>query len=196
MIVWVDLETTGLIPAKERILEVAAIITDDDLVEVARFHSVTSEARYHDLSQVDPYVLKMHADNGLWCESLLAQEFGEIGRVDEALRFFIEEHCGENIYEKKGPQLAGSTISFDRAFMQVHLPTAHALLHYRNLDVSTLNEMSKRFWPEVYESRPRQNADGGRSAHRAMSDIEHSLWTARYYASRLGPVNLDDAVAG
>ncbi len=197
MLVWIDLETTGLVATQEKILEVACIITDDALNEIARFERVTTEAKHHDLSQVSEYVLKMHATNGLWCESLLAEAQQTIGQTDYWLDMFITNtiitHTGVKdsaelvnfVGSKSGPQLAGSTISFDRAFMQEHLPRAHGLLHYRNHDVSTLNEIAKRVWPAVFEGRPRPAVD---SRHRAMGDIEDSLAVARYYVRVLGPL--------
>jgi oligoribonuclease len=232
MLCWVDLETTGLNSAQDKVLEIACVITDDKFVELGRFARVTSEARHCDLAKVDPYVRQMHATGGLWNESILADNStvyavdekgeycrdeaghtiilkhpGAIARVDHDLRTWIystiQRHLGlmsednkgthenwqamhEHIGEKKGPQLAGSTVGFDRAFMQVHLPKAHDLLHYRSLDVSSLNEFAKRFVPGVYESRPRGN--GGVPKHRAMDDILESLEVARHYSRRLGPV--------
>lgn len=209
MLIFVDLETTGLNPrggdewtdTGDTILEVAAIVTNDDLAEVARFHRVTSEARRHPLHQVDPFVRQMHVDNGLWNESILAVELPDGGSahlmdVDDDFSRFIAEHCygtvpieGTVLEPKHGPQLAGNTVSFDRGFMEVHLPKSAALLHYRSLDVTALNETARRFWPEVHASRPRQAT----AAHRAMPDVEHSLWILRYYSNRLGPVVLDRA---
>lgn len=182
MLIWCDLETTGLNAAADRILEIALILTDDSLREVARFHRVTNEAGAANLRQVDRKVLEMHASNGLWNESLLAS--GEchhrgvhrksaMGVLDCELVEWMSNHACII------PQLAGSTVSFDRNFLEKWLPDFAAKLHYRNLDVSSLNEMAKRFWPSVYERRPR-NPDG--VAHRAMPDIEESLAVARYYA--------------
>lgn len=177
MIIWVDTETTGLLPAKERLLEVACIITDDQLNEVARYEAVTSEAKFVDFAKVDPYVLDMHFKNGLWQESLMRGK-ARIG-VDSELHTFIKENGAEK------SQLAGSTISFDRNFIEMHLPFANSLLHYRNIDVTTFNETARRFWPSVHEVRPR----GTGSTHRAMADIEESLNVMRYYTKALGPVD-------
>lgn len=206
MLVWIDLETTGLAATQERVLEVACIITDDALVEIARFQRVTAEAKHHDLSKVDPYVLQMHVANGLWNESLLAPEdSGDVAKpacgikhVDVALFDFIygtirrlqnlpgddaDKTMRDHVGEKKGPQLAGSTISFDRAFMQVHLPLSHALLSYRNLDVSSFNEIAKRRWPSLFDTRPRTAPE---SRHRALDDILDSLAVMRHYDRAFG----------
>lgn len=198
MIIFLDLETSGLRANAHRVLECCAIATDDALVELARFTAVAHwafachminpsrvvcehSAKVHD---VDPYVLEMHTKNGLWSAS--AASTLALSDVDRLLVGFITEACataGVAPGEKTGPQLAGNTISFDRAFLQVDLPQAHALLHYRNVDVTTLNEMARRFWPAVHAGRPKPGA-----AHRAEADCVESLETARYYAGALQPI--------
>ncbi len=185
-LVFCDLETTGLSSSKDRILEIAVIVTDDRLEEIARFHRVTAEVFRVDLADVDPFVRKMHAANGLWGESIMAGE--TIEKADEDLFRFLWDHVPElsqpNVKKTDYPQLAGNTVSFDRNFLERWMPTSFKMLHYRNLDVSSLNEMAKRFWPAVWESRPRQ----GGAVHRAMPDIEESLRVARHYAAHLGPI--------
>lgn len=240
-LVWIDLETTGLEAHKEQVLEVAAIITDDALNEVARFQRVIYSPaadrvlrrvpefdaklaeivrardenraeylknetvyekwvlgcyRFHDTGEhdVDPYVVKMHLDNGLWKEVRHGQA---LATVDADLAELISEHgIREVTYvdmiglvpvvrgRQDKPQLAGSTISFDRAFLAVHFPKTLETLHYRNLDTSTLNEVGRRFWNEVYESRPRADKD----AHRGMADIELSIDVTKHYLASLAPV--------
>lgn len=195
MLVFLDLETSGLDPELHHVLEVAAVITDDAFVEIARFERVVYwnqsgemlkpelEGRIAAVTwwHVDPFVLDMHTQNGLWHASAYAPPQSGAYYVDKALAEFIRAHCAET-GEKSGPQLAGNTISFDRAFLAGHFPLAHSLLHYRNLDVTTLNEMARRFWPAVHAARP---APG--KAHRAMADCLESLQTARYYRDALGP---------
>lgn len=188
MILWCDVESTGLDPYKDLLLEVAAVITDDNLVEVGSFSAVVDAARRVDMNAVDPYVQQMHAKNGLWNESLLTGE--RQSDIDAKLVAFIKTHC-DNVLPspggaKNGPQLGGSTVNFDRAFLQTKLPKSHEHLHYRNLDVSSLNELARRCWTAVHEARPQ----GGDSAHRALSDIRNSIATARYYAKALGPIAL------
>lgn len=186
MIVWLDLETTGLLPTKETILEVALIITDDDLKEICRWQRVTSDARHWNFHDMDPFVQEMHHKNGLWMESLRANPIlGTLARIDEDLSALVQGVCAGKVGEKNGPQIAGNTIGFDRAFCKQHLPTFEGLLHYRSLDVTSVNELARRTWTKVYEGRPRTAAG---TEHRAMADVLNSLDSARYYRGALEPV--------
>lgn len=197
-----DLETTGLNADQEEILEVACIVTDDKLVEVARFHGLVYPQ--HQFHELDDFVRDMHTKNGLWAElkgdtdvSGINVYMGSRRSVEQQFAKFLREHTVK-VYMVAGPkgnemrldraQLAGNTISFDRAFLKRHMPDAEAQLHYRNLDVSSLNEFARRFAPAVYEGRPKQSPS---AAHRAMADAEESLNVARYYAEKLGPVAIE-----
>lgn len=206
MLVWTDLETTGLDPKTCSVLEVACIVTNDKLAEVARFERVI----YHPIAEhfahltgeepddvlqpltdefkVHPIVLRMHAKNGLW--KLVAQSPHPRREVDEEFAAFLATHSiiwskdektGKDRADRA--QLAGSTISFDRGFMAEDLPLALKELHYRNVDVSTLNELGRRFWVEVYNARPKVE----NTAHRGMADIEESLRTCKHYLDHLAP---------
>lgn len=176
MIAFLDLETTGLNPATCAILEVACVIVDDDLREVARFERVVT---YSDLAETraaaDPVVQKMHDDNGLWAACAGGKKLPDVAAE---LLAFLKAHGGER------PVLAGNSIYFDRAFLQARMPDVVALLHHRMLDCSSVNVLARWAWPAVYASRPNDGA-----AHRALPDALHSLQTARYYAGALrGPV--------
>ena len=198
MLIWVDTETTGLDPRRERLLEVAVIVTDDKLLEVERLHLVTDEARHTDWSKVDPYVLEMHCKNGLWGESLARGE--SVDSCSRKLEALIARHTEivpavDATADKPAqpsrvitPQLAGSTVSFDREMLRVHMPAAERMLHYRSLDVTAFNELARRVWPEIHKARPRQpEGTPAAAAHRAMADIEASLRTAVYYSTVLAP---------
>lgn len=202
MLVWIDLETTGLDPERHALLEVACIITDDALNEVARFESViglpvNGDGRPVQFHETDEFVRNMHTANGLWddirkafgsrCQGMFnSGDYSDLSAVDCRLAGLIRTHAVRVVTDEKGrksverPQLAGSTISFDRAFMKKYLPRAEAELHYRSVDVSSLTELAKRFWPAVYEGRPKSD-----STHRAMPDIKHSVDLLRYYVGAL-----------
>lgn len=191
MLLWLDLETTGLDADRDHVLEIAAIVTDDQFREQAtfgRFQAVSSKAGEVVFCRLHPAVKQMHTENGLWMESLHSSD--SVNTLDQRLASYIEQACQVDPIakakegDKVGPILAGNTISFDRAFMRKHLPLSFSLLHYRNLDVTSLSEIAKRFWPDVFAGRPKPN-EVGPAAHRAMADVLNSLETARYYSGAL-----------
>lgn len=178
MLVWIDLETTGFDPGKEKILEVAAIVTDDSFNELGRWCEVVRPYGWEvGFEQVvlEPTVYEMHRASGLL--DAVAASTHRIRDTDEVLGNWIAAFIN-NRNQGRAPQLAGSSVHFDRSFMHVHLPKTLGRMHYRQLDVSSLNEMARRVWPAAYEARPR----GGDKAHRALADIEQSIKLARYYA--------------
>ena len=202
MLAFLDLETEGLSPAKHRVLEVACIVTDDALTEVARFHRVCrTPTQFYEL---DEFIRDMHTKNGLWKETQIppsrtrtvtGDEYTGawgIEFVDGALAEFLRDHAVKLGKDDKGrptvdrPQLAGNSIHFDRGFMKVHMPNAEAELHYRMLDVSSINELMRRANKPVWEGRPRTAET---AAHRAMPDAEESLRVCRYYAARFGNIS-------
>lgn len=186
MIVWVDLETSGL-EDHDRILEVACVVTDDALVEQARFHAVTSEAQNVDVSKMDEEVVRMHLASGLWQESLLKRYEAEDtslgthgpwshGQVEVLLARFLNETLGPGFDYTRRPCVAGSSVWFDVAFLRRCMPAILSYVDWHLYDVSTLNEVARRAWPELYKVRPES-----RWLHRAVPDIEDSLALARYY---------------
>lgn len=209
-LIFVDLETTGLDPAKERILEIAVIVTDDSLVELGRYHRVFGVAREIPFKALEPVVQKMHVANGLWWESCMMPSPGhwggnswifvgveydanaEMKGADQELAHFIRTTCAISdlsidasekdyaAWRAQLPVLAGSTVSFDRLFLEKYLPTTSSWAHYRNYDVTSINEFAKRAFPAIHDARPRPAAG---VAHRAMPDIEGSLAVARHYVA-------------
>lgn len=183
MIVWVDLETTGLEhDGDDAILEVAAIATLDNLEEIGRFHAVTNVARERAFASLNVHVQNMHTANGLWVESL--QSMLAVRNVGLDLREWILYQRTLATHDPSAkPILGGSSVHFDRAFLRRHMREAHDVLHYRNLDTTAFYETARRFWPDVVDKWP--VADG---AHRAMSDIETSIAAYRYFLAAVEPI--------
>lgn len=198
-IIFVDVETTDLDPMRGKILEVAAIATDDNLVELGRFHAITDEASRIALGTLDPVVQRMHLASGLWLESASLPTGDDPARMDKrltrrvdvALAEFIEKWTtAGDVPRDQKPQLGGSTVDFDRAWMQAHLPTSLHKLHYRSIDATTLNEVARRHFPRAFDTRPL--VDPAR-AHRAMADLEASLGCVRHYRATFDQWRVDAA---
>lgn len=176
VLVWVDLETTGLDPKTDAILEVACVVTDGALRDLAAgFSTVTDAARGIAFSSLHPKVQEMHLGTGLWAESLASKLSG----VDAGVALL--EYLRANIPLGSRPELAGSSVHFDRSFLAEHWPAVLKLLHYRNLDASSIREAARRFWPSVYAEDPGH----GVIPHRAMADIRGSIEIARFYSRSL-----------
>lgn len=173
MLLFLDLETTGLVPGS--ILEMAAVITDDKLNVVTLLHRVIHYKG--STAHLDPAVVAMHEHNGLWWEC--EHSSYELAFAEADLLTWITIHCDVP------PQLAGNTINFDRMYIDACMPKVSKALHYRNVDLTTLNEMARRFWPYAYEKRPLPT-----KTHRAVADVTESLALAHHYARALQSVDL------
>ena len=171
MLVWLDLETTGLDPVNDDILQLGMVVTDDDLTERGRMSWVMFNTG--PTASTHPVVVDMHTQNGLWvaCQDSRLQC---IQVVREAIAWL--ETLG---VERGKVQLAGNTIGFDRSFLRVWMPELLAHFHYRSVDMSSVNELSRRWWPALYEARPQA------SAHRALDDLDASIALAAHYRDLL-----------
>ncbi len=167
-LMWIDLETTGLDPKTDQILEVACVITDENLVEIAQCEWVVRPER---AVCVDSVVLAMHTKNGLF--AAIADNRGcNLDDVAVSLADFIDHH------EIRGKALiAGSTPQFDKSFLAVHMPAVFEFFNHRVFDVSTLKAAARMWggWPEK---------DLMPAAHRAMSDILYSIEEAKEIRAR------------
>ena len=160
--VFVDLETSGLDPELCDILEVGIVVYDKNFNKLAVFNEVAHfyDPRRKDSTWIDPFVIDMHTKNGLWDEC--HSSGNSLKAVEQAAVEFLKESGWD-----KQP-MAGSTISFDRAFLKKHMPKLEATFHYRNIDVSTL----KILW-NMYGLEPlKANVPVG--THRAISDCDDS----------------------
>lgn len=167
-LVWLDMEMTGLDPEKERIIEVAVVITEADLAFVAEGPVLVIHQSDELLDAMDRWNTATHGKSGLVDKvkaSTLTEEEGE----DQLLQF-LHQHVPAG----KSP-LCGNTVGQDRRFMVKYMPRLEAFFHYRNLDVSTLKELSLRWKPEVYRSFVKQ------SKHEALADIYESIDELKHY---------------
>ena len=165
-----DLEMTGLDPAKHTIVEIATLLTDDDLNIIAEGPDLVIRASEEQLKAMDDVVREMHTKSGL-----LDQIRASTITLEEAgaqTLAFLREH----ITEPGTIPLCGNSIGMDRRFLAVHLNEIEEFLHYRSVDVSTIKELARRWYPEALTLAPRKDA-----GHRALDDITESVNELRFY---------------
>ena len=169
-LVWMDLEMTGLDPERESIIEIATIVTDDEL-EVVEEGPVFAIAQPEALlAGMDEWNTKTHGESGL--VDRIRREGVPMAVAEEETLEFVRRH----VDERTAP-LCGNTIWQDRRFLVKYMPRLEAHMHYRNIDVSTLKELAKRWHPAVADGHQKKNA------HTALSDIRESIDELRYYRS-------------
>ncbi len=169
-LVWIDLEMTGLDPVVDEIVEIAAIVTDGELNELDG--GVSYVVRPPDLTildAMDQIVVTMHTESGLLAD---IPEGIPLAQAGHAVLEYVRTHVPE---AGKAP-LAGSSVYVDRGFLARYLPELDKHLHYRLVDVSTVKELARRWYPRAYFNAPAKT--GG---HRALADIRESIAELRYY---------------
>ena len=175
---------TGLDPAVDELVEVAVVITDYDLAPVDEGFQVVIKPSAEALEQMNDFVRDMHATSGL----LDQLESGlDLAEAEAQVLSYIKQF----VPDAQSAPLAGNTIGTDRMFLQKYMPLVHEHLHYRNIDVSTIKELSKQWFPKAYYQSPDKN--GG---HRALADILESIRELAYYRSAVfvdapGPVTTE-----
>jgi oligoribonuclease len=169
-----DLEMTGLDPLRHAIVEIATLVTDDDLQIVAEGPDLVVHQPPEVLAGMDDFVRSMHAKSGL----LAAIESSDVSLADAgaATLDFIRTH----VPEPRSVPLAGNSIGQDRRFLAAYLPEIEEYLHYRSVDVSTIKELCRRWYPDVLAAAP-EKAGG----HRALDDIRESVEELKYYRSSI-----------
>jgi oligoribonuclease len=174
MLVWMDLEMTGLDPERHVIVEIATIVTDDDLNVVAEGPDLVVHQPPEALAEMDEVVVDMHTRSGL-LEAIAASTV-TLDEAGAATLAFIQEH----VPEARSVPLCGNSIGTDRRFLSRYLPEIEEYLHYRCVDVSTLKELARRWSPEVLSGLPRKA-----TSHRALDDIRESIEELRHYRQHL-----------
>lgn len=184
-IVWLDLETTGLDRTCDVILEVGLIVTDPLGEELMRASTLVHEYSLEiALMNCDKFVLDMHTKSGLIEELNHAPSVIRPQEAESVIIAWLEE--GVRL-EKGVHPLAGSTINFDRGFLESRMPTLFNWFHYRNIDVTTLKNICKMVNPRVYEATPPK-----REQHRAIPDLEETIEVYKFYLDNFLHVHLPD----
>ncbi len=170
MLAWMDLEMTGLDPDRHVIVEIATLITDDELKVVAEGPDIVVRASEEELAAMDEVVLAMHTRSGL-LDAIRSSEM-DLAGAGKATLDFLRRH----IPEAGTVPLCGNSIGTDRRFLARWLPDIDRFLHYRSIDVSTVKELARRWYPEALAAQPRKVG-----AHRAMGDVLESVGELAYY---------------
>jgi oligoribonuclease len=168
-LVWIDCEMTGLDLTTDELVEVAVVITDYDLKPVDPGFAVVIKPDRSALDNMNDFVRDMHTKSGLITEL-------ESGVSLADAEYAVLEYILKFVPAEKSAPLAGNTIGTDRAFINKFMPRVDAHLHYRSVDVSSIKELSKRWFPRAYFNSP--SKDGG---HRALADILESIRELEYY---------------
>ncbi|WP_435748018.1 oligoribonuclease [Nocardioides sp. SYSU DS0663] len=168
-LVWIDCEMTGLDLREDALIEVAALVTDFDLNVLGEGVDIIVKPPADALDQMGDFVRSMHESSGL----LAALETGvTLAEAEERTLAYIQEHCPAG----SRPPLAGNTVATDRSFLARDMPDLESFLHYRIVDVSSIKELARRWFPKAYFQAPAK-----RGNHRALADIRESIEELRYY---------------
>lgn len=167
-LIWIDLEMTGLDPERERIIEIATIVTDAELNTLAEGPVIAVHQSDELLDAMDEWCTRTHGANGLTQrvkDSRISEQSAERETI-EFLEHYVDQGCSP---------MCGNTIGQDRRFLVKYMPKLEAFFHYRNLDVSTLKELVKRWRPDLLPGFSKQNT------HLALDDIRESIAELQYY---------------
>ncbi|MCW2794565.1 oligoribonuclease [Nocardioides sp.] len=168
-LVWIDCEMTGLDLGADALIEVAALVTDFDLNVLGDGVDIIIKPPAEALDQMGDFVRAMHEKSGLLEELDSGVPMGE---AEDRVLTYIKEFCPDG----SRPPLAGNTVATDRAFLARDMATLESFLHYRIVDVSSIKELSRRWYPRAYFQAPSK-----RGNHRALADIQESIEELRYY---------------
>jgi oligoribonuclease len=169
-----DLEMTGLEPQRHVIVEIATLLTDDQLNVIAEGPDLVIHASFEQLAEMGPFVTEMHTTSGLLAEIIASKV--TVAQAETKSLEFLKAH----IAEPRSVPLCGNSIGTDRRFLQEYMPELESFLHYRNVDVSTIKELARRWQPDVVAALPDKA-----SAHRANEDIRESISELMHYRATL-----------
>jgi oligoribonuclease len=180
-LVWIDLEMTGLDVDRDVIVEIACIVTDSSLQSLDEGIQLVVHQDAGTLARMDDFVRNMHTKSGLLPE--IEASPIDLDAAQEQVLAYVRAH----VPEARSSPLCGNSIGMDRRFLARYMPALDEFLHYRSIDVSSLKELCRRWYPEIYRGRP-----GKAEQHRALGDISESIEELRYYRAHM----LRDSAAG
>ena len=169
MIVWVDCEMTGLDISVDEICEIAVVVTDSELNVLDPGLQIVVKPSDKAMANMGDFVTKMHTDSGL------IKEIPAGVSIDQA-QTQVLEYIKQWVTVERTAPLAGNSIGTDRMFLNRQMPALDNYLHYRNIDVSSIKELTRRWYPRVYFQLPKKTGN-----HRALADIKESIQELRYY---------------
>jgi oligoribonuclease len=168
-IVWVDCEMTGLDLKVDEICEIAVVVTDGELNELHEGLQIVIKPSEKALANMGEFVTNMHTESGLITEIPSGISMAEAESA-------VMEYLKQWVTAERTAPLAGNSIGTDRMFLNRQMPAFDAYLHYRNIDVSSIKELTRRWYPRVYFQMPKKTGN-----HRALADIKESIQELRYY---------------
>jgi len=171
-LVWADCEMTGLDLRRDALIEIAVLVTDSELRVLDEGVDIVITAPDELLDGMQPVVREMHAHSGL-TEAVRASTT-TVAEAEQQVLDYLRKH----VPEARTVPLCGNSIATDRAFLARDMPELDAFLHYRMVDVSSIKELCRRWYPRVYFSQPQKGL-----AHRALADVKESIRELRYYRS-------------
>jgi oligoribonuclease len=188
-LVWIDCEMTGLELSRDALIEIAVVVTDSELNLLDEGLDIVIGCADDVLDTMVPFVRQMHQTSGL--TEQVRESTVTLGQAEARVLEYVKRH----VPEARTAPLCGNSIATDRGFIARDMPSLDAHLHYRMVDVSSIKELSRRWYPRVYFGQPQKGL-----AHRALADIEESVQELRYYRSTVfvpqpGPTSEQAAAA-
>ena len=171
-LIWIDLEMTGLMPETDQIIEIATVVTDRDLNVIAEGPDLAIRQPEETLAKMDSWNQRQHGGSGLLAR--VRSSHITVAEAERQTLLFLSTHLHPNV-----SPMCGNSICQDRRFMARLMPELERFFHYRNLDVSTLKELARRWYPSIAKGYSKE------SAHLARADIYESIAELRYYREHL-----------
>jgi oligoribonuclease len=172
-LVWIDCEMTGLDIEKDALVEIAVLVTDSQLNILGEGIDLVIKTSQEKIDGMGEYVKKMHTDSGLINE---IPNGVSMEHAEDQIMAYLNRYAPE---AGKSP-LAGNSVNFDRLFINRDMPKVAAHLHYRTVDVSSIKELARRWYPKVYFAAPKKDGN-----HRALGDIQDSIEELEYYRANI-----------